>query len=95
MKRQFVIECDTEYQMIFVHEATKEFTADAGDHAVIYYRNVDKPIFSDFIGPRFYGQLDTILFSQERLDNAPPIEIELPEQGDNACPLDVSTDNKA
>lgn len=74
MKTQFVIECDTDYCTISVHEVTKKITGDG----VEYGREVCNPIFSDFIGPRFYGKLDTLLISRERIKEAPPITPQMP-----------------
>jgi len=77
MKRHFVIECDTEYNSVFVYEVSRDFSS-----TVDYHREpVVEAVFHDFLSPKFYGKLDAILFSKERIENAPPItpQAETPE----------------
>lgn len=74
MKRQFVIDCDTAYHTVAVYEVTKEITADG----VEYKRDTEESIFNEFLGPKFYGKLDAILISRDRLENAKPIDPEMP-----------------
>lgn len=75
MKRFFVIECDTEYNSIWVHEVGKEFTAEKDDNrGVQYFRSPSQqPLICEFPGPKFYGQLDTLLITKNKLEQAEAI----------------------
>jgi hypothetical protein len=78
MKRFVVIECDTEFSSVFVHEVKQEFTAD-NDPAkgVAYFRNPsDHALICDQPGPKFYGRLDALLITAGKIKNAAPIEPE-------------------
>jgi hypothetical protein len=73
MKRQFVIECDTEMSTVFVDEVTKDFE----NGTVNYHKEAGgKPLLFGFLGPKFYGQLDALLITAEKIADAKEIEIE-------------------
>lgn len=69
MKRQFVIEVDSAFETVFVHEVSKNCVA--GDWT--YTRLSDDAIIQAFPDPKFYGQLDALLLTHSRIRNAKPI----------------------
>ena len=82
MKRCIIIECDTEDSDVWVYTAEREFTAYGGSKSVAYYRDAGQHslIFAE-PGPKFYGKLDTLLITKDRIQNAPPITPEPPTEG--------------
>ena len=75
MRRFFVIEADTNYNTVWVHEVTQTFT-----DTVNYHREASADsVINDFLGPKFYGKLDALLITAEKLKNAPPIVVVTPE----------------
>jgi hypothetical protein len=75
MKRFIVIECDTEFSSVFVHEVKQEYTADEDpDKGVGYFRNPsDHALICDQPGPKFYGRLDALLVTRGKIEHAPAI----------------------
>ena len=74
MKRCIIIECDTEDSDVWVYTAEKEFTAYGGSKSVAYYRDAGQhSLILAVPGPRFYGKLDTLLITREKIQNAAPI----------------------
>jgi len=83
MKRFFVIDADTEMHSVFVHELTREFTAEDGDRAIAYHRAASADsLICDSLSPRFYGKLDALLITADKLNNAAPIT---PEPAEVPC----------
>jgi hypothetical protein len=77
MQRFMVIECSTEYNSVWVYEVQREFTSNQADKGVTYYRSPsDSSLFFDPIDPKFYGKLDAVLISRQKIDEAQPIEPE-------------------
>lgn len=81
MKRQFVIECDTERYSCFVGEVTKDMTPDG----CRYFRPwKDKWLFNEIPSPKLYGKLHAIMFAKDTIAKAAPIEPEMPQEPEKA-----------
>src|ERR1700691_3162253 len=77
MQRFLVIECSTEYNSVWVYEVQREFTSNQADKGVTYYRSPsDSSLFLDPIDPKFYGKLDAVLITRQKIDEAQPMEPE-------------------
>ena len=77
MRRCFVIEADTDNYSAFVYEVFRKMSDDANSY--VYSRQVtEDPLFNTIPGPKFYGQLDPLLVTKDRIKNAKPIEPEFP-----------------
>lgn len=83
MKTFLVIECDTEFHTVFVHQVTREFTADPdANRGVAYHRSASQSSeIADPPSPEFYGKLDALLLTAGKLADAAPITpvVEQPE----------------
>ena len=81
MKKQFVIECDTDMYSAFVYEITSRkyiVGQDGAPDQYVYARNItDERLFNTDIGPKFYGKLDKVLFTKNTIALAEPIEPEI------------------
>lgn len=75
--KYYVLELDTD-GYVRVLEVTREFTPEGGERGVAYHRaGAASCITSGWLDDnkaKFYGRLDTVLLTQERIDNAEPIE---------------------
>lgn len=69
MKKFFVIQCDTEDDYVFVKEVTRTFTK------TVEYRHEagDVPVVSGRLSPKFYGRLDALLITSDKVEQAAPI----------------------
>lgn len=69
MERQFVIECDSRSNVVFVREVTRNYSS-----TVNYHHEAGAEILvSGHPDPEFYGKLDALLVTRDRIQNAPPI----------------------
>jgi len=91
MKRFLVIECDTAYLTVLVHEVTQEFTADDDPgRGVAYHRGPsESSLICDGLGSKFYGKLDALLVTRDRIEDAMPIEPEPPAPKVHPEPEDI------
>ena len=73
MKRFIVIECDTEFSSVFVREARQDYR----DGTVNYRHEAGaNSLICDSPSPRFYGRLDALMITRDRIEKAKPIIIE-------------------
>jgi hypothetical protein len=73
MKQSFVIDVDTELSCVFVFAVQQSFT---GANVVRYERPIygsERPVIIGTPDPRFYGRLDALLMTSDKLANAEPI----------------------
>jgi hypothetical protein len=77
MKRYFVIDVDSEFSSVRVLEVTQDF-----EHGTVnYHRGAsDSSLINAEPSPKFYGQLDALLVTSEKLAKAEPITPELAVQ---------------
>lgn len=69
-KRFFVVECDSEFNSVYVYAVNKDYK-----HGTVNYHHnaTDASVVSGPLGPKFYGQLNSILVTSETIRNAEPI----------------------
>lgn len=76
MERHFVISCDTGLSTVFVREVTRTFSKTAD-----YHHDPSGPIIiCGFPDPKFYGQLDALLVTRQKVEKANPIVPEPPPE---------------
>lgn len=75
MEQQFVIETDSKMGTAFVYAVSKKFT-----DKVVYEREAGvSGVICRVLGPKFYGELDLLLVTADKIENAAPITPETPE----------------
>jgi hypothetical protein len=66
----FVVECDTEYSAVYVYEVSKDYEGGT----VNYHRSAkDGSVVNGHLTPKFYGKLDALLVTADKIKDAKPI----------------------
>lgn len=69
MRQQIVIETDSEMGTVFAYAVSMDYT-----DKVNYRREAsDKPLLCRVLGPKFYGELDALLVTADKIKDAAPI----------------------